>query len=83
MFEGLVGTLITVALKAFFGQLFETLFGFLDKREQDAAHEELGAQRVAAARNKEAADAERRAAVARTKVPDVGGVVADMERGVF
>lgn len=38
----LPASLISALGGAFFQSLFETLFGFLDKKNQDSAHEELG-----------------------------------------
>lgn len=75
--------LLGTALTAFFNALFGTLFSFLDQQDRDREHEQAGADRVTVAVTKESADAERRAETVVVNAPDVGGVLADMERGDF
>lgn len=56
MLEGIVGSIVSAGLKEFFAQLFQNLFGWLDKQQQAARDRELGrleaqaVQAVAAAR---------------------------------
>ncbi|MDB5177584.1 MAG: hypothetical protein JWN75_1252 [Candidatus Saccharibacteria bacterium] len=56
MIELLAGS----ALKAFFGALFQTLFGFLQTKQDEAAQRELGRSQVIIAQNKETANADQR-----------------------
>lgn len=63
----MLAAILPIALRVFFGELFKILFGFLEKRQADAARVALGAAQERAARaaaeaalNKELRDAEDR-----------------------
>jgi predicted lipid-binding transport protein (Tim44 family) len=66
---------------SFFRELFSTLLSAFQRNQENAAREELGATRVSATRNQEAADAERRASA--VPVSDVGTLIADAKDGNF
>ena len=65
------------------GFLAKFLLGYIQQKRDDANKIELGKTATTAAVNKETSDANRRALDAAHKVPDVNGVIDDMERGKF
>jgi hypothetical protein len=73
----LLGTL----LSSLFKSLFDGMFGYLDKRANDQAHEELGKSKVIATINKENSDAQRRAAKVAADAPSLVDFLDLMERG--
>jgi hypothetical protein len=83
MFAALGSALATEAFKAFFAALFTNLFGFLDKKNQDATHEDLGASKVANKINQETINALKRANDAAVNAPGVDDTITDLESGRF
>ncbi|NPU63398.1 hypothetical protein HL667_00110 [Bradyrhizobium sp. 83012] len=85
MFTGVAGaawlTVLTPILKALFQAGFSSLGTWLDKQRAEQTSRELGAARTTATINRESADAERRADQLAVDRPDIGSVVAGLERG--
>ena len=68
-------------LKAFFEGMGKTWNDRLEQQRSEQTNRDLGASQVTSQINKGTADAERKASELATNRPDVGAVIAGMERG--
>lgn len=68
-------------LEAVLNGIGRSLNDWLAAKRAEQAQRELGAAQISSTINKESADAERRASQVAVNRPDVGAVVAGMERG--
>ncbi|WP_398480931.1 hypothetical protein [Tardiphaga sp.] len=81
MFSGLAGAALLTILEALFNAAGVGLNDWLARKRAENNLHDLGVAETTSTINKESADAERRASEIAVNRPDVGAVVADMERG--
>jgi len=81
MFTGLAGAALLKVLEALFNALGAGFNDWLDRKRAENNLHDLGVSETTSTINKESADAERRANELAVNRPDVGTVVAGMERG--
>lgn len=87
LFAGLSGAallkILAPIIEAFFNGMGRSFNDWLAQQRAEQANRDLGAAQTRAQINKESADAERRANEVAVNRPDVGAVIAGMERGEF
>lgn len=81
MFSGLAGAALLKILEALFNAAGIGLNDWLARKRAENAQRDLGRAETTSTVNKESADAERRANEVAVNRPDVGTVIAGMERG--
>lgn len=74
-------TVLEPLLEALFNAFGKSFNDWLATQRAEQTQRELGASQVTSTTNKESADAERRANDVAVNRPDVGTVIAGMERG--
>ncbi|WP_441280494.1 hypothetical protein [Tardiphaga sp. 862_B3_N1_1] len=81
MFSGLAGAALLKVLEALFNAFGTGFNDWLSRKRAEQTQRELGAAETTSTINKESSNAERRASEVAVNRPDVGAVIAGMERG--
>jgi hypothetical protein len=81
MFSGLAGAALLTVLEALFNAFGTGINDWLARKRAENDQRALGRAETTSTINKDSADAERRATEVAVNRPDVGAVIAGMERG--